>query len=219
MMRFLPLLFAATVAFAETIDEEHGFQSMAVTAKDDIEIRVMRKFGGDQAYVVLRNRTDNQVKVDYSVARSSSEKTPLSATLQPKEVSGLAGEFPVDVGKELQPEIAITRVLRLTIDEANGYVLIDEAGFKGVSARLFRSQAATKRVYAVLTNSSDAWVTATYTTTGIDGTAAVRTHKQRLAPHGYAGRDGSVSWEFEPPQTVLSPPPVRVKVVDVEMGK
>jgi hypothetical protein len=207
-MRLL-LLAGLTTALAAAEGLPPGWDRTGTTARDDVVLEVWRKAGDPIGRVVLRNRTDREVRVGYRVAPDFSSAIHYVTRLDPRATVGLEEPIPVPIGNQVDPDIGITAVDRLPITESSGYVRMDEDVRDGVTAWIYRRADGGDRAYLVLRNAGAAAVEVTLRLSGLTERDSVRI--DRVPGRTIRGDDGSLALEYHP---VAQPyqEPVRVRI-------
>lgn len=213
----LGLLFGAepaapTLVATPTLDDRR----IALYTREHVQIEVYAPLSATMARVVLTNRQNVSVKVEYTIEAKMGEPVTYSVDLLAGETRGQDGRYVVPTGGQPAPRIVIVNVDRLPIEEASGYVRLAEDRDQRVTVTLFRSEAGGKQAYAVLVNSDDRAVTVTWQTTGLIAGAA-QTYTTELAANTVLGREGQMVLPYKPiadPRFRIRP---RVEIQRVEL--
>ena len=195
VMRLL-LLSLVLIALAGEEPIAPGWEKTGVTARDDVVLEIWCKPGDANGRVVLRNRTDSEVRVGYRVSAEISTAHDYATVILPGAVMGLDKPIPVPIGTQVQPEFALTSVARLPISESSGYVRMDEDARDGVTAWIYRRVDGGDRAYLVLRNPGPAAVDVTLRLSGLEERESVR--RERVPARTTRGEDGTLRVNYHP---------------------
>ncbi len=206
MRPFLPLVFALALIAEEPVAP--GWEKTGSTARDDVVLEVWRAPGNPTGRVVLRNRTDSEVRVVYRISAEISTQREYVTLIGPGAVMGRGEAMPVPIGNQAQPDVVIIAVTRLPISESSGYVRMDEDVRDGVTAWLYRRVDGGDRAYLVLRNPGPVAVEVTLRLSGLEDVESVR--RERVPARTTRGEDGGMRVSYHP--LVGHPVAVRVRI-------
>jgi len=204
-----PILALLVVVALAAEDLPPGWDRAALTARDDVVLEVWRTAGEPDGRVVLRNRTDLEVRVGYRVAADLTNDREYVTVIGPRATLGIGEAIPVPIGNQVQPAIAITAVARLPISESEGYVRMAEDVKDGVSAWIYRRVDGGNRAYLVLRNPGARALEIDVRLSGLDDREQVR--RERIPARATRGDDGALLLTYQP----AAPPyatPVRIDI-------
>lgn len=187
---------------------------LGVFAREHIQLELYAPMGAQEARVLLANRRDVSVLVEYTVEVTMGVPVTYSVDLQPKETRGDDGRFVVPISGQVRPRAAIVRVDVVPIEEGSGYIRLAEDRENRVTVSLFRSETGGSRVYAVLVNNDDRAVTVTWEARGLIGGEPLR-FTTDLAARAVAGRDGRIILPYKPIHDPRFRTRPRVNITDI----
>jgi len=222
MVRMLGVLVGvAALVAAEAVDEGvptpgPGDRRVAIFAREHVQIELFAPMGAKEARAVLTNRDDQAVLVCYTVENGLGNPVAYEADLLAGEVRGGDGRYVVATGGSPAPRVVITSVDILPVEEASGYVLLDDDFLDRVSVRLYLPVTGGKRAFAVLANADNRKVRVDWEAIGlIDGPSP--RFQTDLAAHAIAGKDGTMRLVYHPPVDPRHRTRVRVKIHEVRV--
>ena len=206
MRALLPLLIALALAGEEPIAP--GWEKTGATARDDVVLEVWRTANDPIGRVVLRNRTEHEVRVAYRVSSDLSTHIDYAMVIPGAAVLGIAEPIPVPIGRQPRPEFTIVAVTRLPITESSGYVRMAEHQRDGVSAWIYRRVDGGERAYLVLRNPRVGAVDVVLRLSGLTDVEQVL--RERIPARTTRGEDGALRLTYRP--LAGYPVPVRVRI-------
>lgn len=187
---------------------------LGVFAREHVQLELFAPMGADEARVLLVNRRDVSVLVEYTVEVAMGDPRTYLVDLQAKETRGDDGRFVVPTGGQPRPRAAIVRVNVVPIEEGSGYVRLAEDREDRVTVSLFRPETGGNLVYAVLINNDDRAVTVTWEARGLIGGEPQR-FTTDLAARAVAGRDGRITLPYKPIHDPRFRTRPRIHIIDV----
>ncbi len=187
---------------------------LGVFARHHVQLELFAPMGAEEARVLLVNRRDVSVLVEYTVEVTMGGPVTYAVDLQAKETRGDDGRFVVPISGQVRPRAAIVRVDVVPIEEGSGYIRLAEDRENRVTVSLFRPENGGNRVYAVLVNNDDRAVTVTWEARGLIGGEPLR-FTTNLAARAVAGRDGRITLPYKPIHDPRFRTRPRVNIIDV----
>lgn len=209
MRLLLPLLVALGVAAEEPLAP--GWEKTGATARDDVVLEVWRVANDPIGRVVLRNRTEHEVRVAYRVSSDLSTHLDYATVIPGSATLGLSEPIPVPIGSQPRPEFTVVAVTRLPITESSGYVRMAEHERDGVGAWIYRRVDGGERAYLVLRNPGARAVDVVLRLSGLADVEQVL--RERIPARTTRGEDGALRLTYRP--LAGYPVPVRVRIETV----
>jgi hypothetical protein len=189
--------------------------TIAKVARDNVVVTLYAPLTAPTARAVIQNRTDEGVRVEFTVERAVLDPVQYAQEVGPKETVGTDGSIVVATGKQLSPALTITRVAHLPISEASGYVLVGSDHDHAVTVDVFRAPNRSDRVYVVITNNNEREVQVRCDIAGLRDNGESFTVNAHVLAKAIDGRDGTRSLTWEPPTDPRVRRPIRVQITNV----